>query len=152
MRTVRSTLQRWNIRFLLKLNCRKKVLYFALNFLPWEFLLIKKLDFEKTKTTQYTTFKIDIIKKVLDFLISKFLLTKISREGNRVRFRCSNSALDWSGQKSSVVALTKYPIHKFKPVQQRIQHALRAYCSNLFFAENVVKQKDVLLFPYSARK
>ena len=35
----------------LKLNYRKKVFYFALNFLPWEFLLIKKLDFEKTKTT-----------------------------------------------------------------------------------------------------
>ena len=33
----------------LKLNYRKKVFYFALNFLPWEFLLIKKLDFEKTK-------------------------------------------------------------------------------------------------------
>jgi hypothetical protein len=31
----------------LKLNYRKKVSYFALNFLPWEFLLIKKLDFAK---------------------------------------------------------------------------------------------------------
>ena len=29
----------------LKLNYRKKVFYFALNFLLWEFLLIKKLDF-----------------------------------------------------------------------------------------------------------
>ena len=37
--------------FLIKLNYRKKVFYFALNFLPWEFLLIKKLDFEKTKAT-----------------------------------------------------------------------------------------------------
>ena len=35
----------------IKLNYRKKVFYFALNFLPWEFLLIKKLDFEKTKAT-----------------------------------------------------------------------------------------------------
>ena len=26
--------------------------YFALNFLPWDFLLIKKLEIEKTKTTQ----------------------------------------------------------------------------------------------------
>ena len=34
-----------------KLNYHKKVFYFALNFLPWEFLLIKKLDFEKTKAT-----------------------------------------------------------------------------------------------------
>ena len=32
----------------LKLNYLKKVFYFALNFLPLEFLLIKKLDFEKT--------------------------------------------------------------------------------------------------------
>ena len=36
---------------ILKLNYRKKVFYFALNILPWEFLLIKKLDFEKTKAT-----------------------------------------------------------------------------------------------------
>ena len=35
----------------LKLNYRKKVFYFSLNFLPWEFLLIKKLEIEKTKTT-----------------------------------------------------------------------------------------------------
>ena len=35
----------------LKLNYRKKVFYFALYFLPWEFLLIQKLDFEKTKAT-----------------------------------------------------------------------------------------------------
>ena len=34
-----------------KLNYRKKVFYLALNLLPWEFLLIKKLDFEKTKAT-----------------------------------------------------------------------------------------------------
>ena len=39
------------IVFSVKLNYRKKVFYFALNFLPCEFLLIKKLDFEKTKTT-----------------------------------------------------------------------------------------------------
>ena len=37
--------------YTLKLNYRKKVFYFALNFLPWEFLLMKKLDFEKTKAT-----------------------------------------------------------------------------------------------------
>ena len=35
----------------LKLNYRKKIFYSALNFLPWEFLLIQILDFEKTKTT-----------------------------------------------------------------------------------------------------
>ena len=31
--------------YILKLNYRKKVFCFTLNFLPWEFLLIKKLDF-----------------------------------------------------------------------------------------------------------
>ena len=51
----------------LKLNYRMKVFYYALNFLPWEFLLIKKLDFEKTKVTWYKTFKTDIINVVIVF-------------------------------------------------------------------------------------
>ena len=63
----------------LKLNYRKKVFYFTLNFLPWEFLLIKKLDFEKTKTTLHTTFKTDIIKVVLVFSISNFFTNKNSQ-------------------------------------------------------------------------
>ena len=42
-------------------------IFFALNFLPWKFLLVKKLEIEKTKTTKYTTFKTDIIKVVLVF-------------------------------------------------------------------------------------
>ena len=54
---------------LLKLNYPKKVFCFAINFLPWEFLLIKKFDFQKTK---YTTFKTDLIKVVLVFSISNF--------------------------------------------------------------------------------
>ena len=53
----------------LKLNYRKKVFHFALNFLPWEILLIKKLDFEKT----------DIIKVILVFLISNFFINKNSQ-------------------------------------------------------------------------
>ena len=36
---------------LIKLSYSKKVFLFALNFLPWDFLLIKKLEIEKTKTT-----------------------------------------------------------------------------------------------------
>ena len=35
-------------------------IYFALNFLPWEFLLIKKLEIEKTKAT----FIISVLKVV----------------------------------------------------------------------------------------
>ena len=30
--------------------------FFALNFLPWEFLLIKKLEIKKTKSTEYNNF------------------------------------------------------------------------------------------------
>ena len=43
---------------------------------PRSFLLIKKLEIEKTKTTQYTTFKTDIIKVVLVFSISNFFTNK----------------------------------------------------------------------------
>ena len=39
------------VTFSLKLNYRKKVFHFTLNFLPWEFLLTKILDLKKTKTT-----------------------------------------------------------------------------------------------------
>ena len=38
-------------------------IFFALNFLPWEFLLLKKLEIEKTKTNLYTTFKTDTYNK-----------------------------------------------------------------------------------------
>ena len=41
-------------------------------------LLIKKFDFQKAKATQYTTFKTDIIKVVLVFLISNFFTNKNS--------------------------------------------------------------------------
>ena len=39
----------------------------------------KKLEIEKTKTTQYTTFKTDIIKVVLVFSISNFFTNKNSQ-------------------------------------------------------------------------
>ena len=47
-------------------------IFFALNFLPWESLLVKKLEIEETKTTNFTTFKTDVIKVVLVFSISNF--------------------------------------------------------------------------------
>ena len=60
-------------------------IFFALNFLPWEFLLVKKLEIEKIKTT----FMISVLKVVylvvLVFSISNILLIKIPREENRVR-------------------------------------------------------------------
>ena len=42
-------------------------IFFALNYLPWEFLSVKKLEIEKTKTTKHTTFKTDVIKNGLSF-------------------------------------------------------------------------------------
>ena len=56
---------------------------FALNFLPWEFLLVKKLEIEKTKTTKYSTFKTDIIKVVLVILISN-LFTNENSQGRKL--------------------------------------------------------------------
>ena len=44
-----------------------------------KFLLVKKLEIEKTKTTEYTTFKTDIIKVVLVFSISNFFTNKKSQ-------------------------------------------------------------------------
>ena len=38
-------------------------IFFALNFLPWKFLLVKKMEIEKTKTTKYTTFKTETYNK-----------------------------------------------------------------------------------------
>ena len=71
----------WHQRFrkVLKANLREKVLFLR-NSLGY--FLIKKLDFEKTKPTQYLTFKTDITKVGLVFLISTFLLRKFVREGN----------------------------------------------------------------------
>ena len=64
-------------------------IFFALNFLSWECVLIKN------KTTKYTTVKTDITKVVSVFRFPTFLLIKIPREENWMRFNCSNSALLW---------------------------------------------------------
>ena len=42
----------------IKAELPKVGIFFALNFLPWEFLSIKKLKIEKTKTAQYTTLRL----------------------------------------------------------------------------------------------
>ena len=87
----------------LELNYRKQVFYLALKFLPWEFLFVKKLDFEKTKTTQYTTFKTDIIKVILVFRFPTFLLTKIRD------FRESDHAFKTSANFSRFLTPTPLP-------------------------------------------
>ena len=61
---------------------REKVFFSRTDFLPWEILCIKKLDSEKTKPTQYSTFKTDITKVGLVFSISNFFIDKKLREGN----------------------------------------------------------------------
>ena len=53
--------------------------FFALNFLTWEFLLVKKLEVQENKTNQFTTFKIDILKMVLVFSISNIFANKNSQ-------------------------------------------------------------------------
>ena len=64
----------------------------ALNFLPWEFSLVKKLDFEKNKNTEYTTFKTDIIKVVLVFLISNFF-TNVKQKFPGKEIECGLAAV-----------------------------------------------------------
>ena len=85
----------WMGRFgpCIKAELQQTGIFFPLNLLPLDFLSKKTLEIEKTKTALYTTFKTGIIKVVLVFWFSMFLLTKIPREGNWVRFSCSNSAL-----------------------------------------------------------
>ena len=64
---------------------RKKVLVSRTDFLPWKLLLIKKLDFEEIKPTWYSTFKTDITKVGLVFLISNFFIDEISQGRKSVR-------------------------------------------------------------------
>ena len=52
-----------------------------LNFLPWEFLLVKKLEIEKPKTT-IISFENCILGGLTFFRSPTFLLIKILREGN----------------------------------------------------------------------
>ena len=74
-RTVFFWIDYWREKSMLCWICYTKAelllegIFFALNFLPWEFLLVKKLEIEKTKTTNYTTFKTDLVKVVLVFSI-----------------------------------------------------------------------------------
>jgi hypothetical protein len=61
-----------------------------------EVLLVKKLEIEETKTTWKSTFKTDMIKVGLVFLISNFFITKTSLANKWTRKKipsCSNSAL-----------------------------------------------------------
>ena len=73
--------------FHLKANVCKKVLFSQKDILPGEILLIKKLDFEKTKLTYYIQILklICIIKMVLVFSISNFFTNKNSQERKSVR-------------------------------------------------------------------
>ena len=52
---------------------------FLIHLFAGEILLLKMLEIEETKTTQYTTFKTDILKVVLVFSISNFFTNKYSQ-------------------------------------------------------------------------
>ena len=69
---------------LIKAELLLEGIFFALNFLPWQFLLIKKLEIEKIKTIKYTTFKTDTLKVVLIFSISNFFTNK-NCQGRKLR-------------------------------------------------------------------
>ena len=51
-----------------------------------EILLVEKLEMEETKTTQYSTFKTDIIKVGLGFSISNFFINIIYHANKWMRF------------------------------------------------------------------
>ena len=57
---------------------------------------MKELEIEETKTTQYSTFKTDIIKVGLVFSISNFFIAKTSLANN------------WRSFSSSYLALVQY--------------------------------------------
>ena len=54
-------------------------IFFALNFLPWEFLLVKKLEIEKTKTIFIISVLRFVYLVVLVFWISNFFTNKNSQ-------------------------------------------------------------------------
>ena len=68
---------------------REKVLFSPTDFLPWESLLIKKLDFEETNPTLVFNFKTDITKVGLVFSISNFFIKNISEKEICSRFSSS---------------------------------------------------------------
>ena len=61
-------------------------IFFLIHLFAREILLLKKLENEETKTTQYSTFKTDVIKVGLVFSISNFFITKISHANKWMRF------------------------------------------------------------------
>ena len=71
---------------LLKPNSRKKAFFFGNQLFAWWILLIKKLEIEKTKLTQYSTFKTVIVKVGLVFSISNFFINKIYQANNWGKF------------------------------------------------------------------
>ena len=71
----------------------KRRYFFLVHLFAREKLLMKKMEIEETKTTQYSTFKTDILKVGLVFSISNFFIYKCSLVNKWMSFSCSNSAL-----------------------------------------------------------
>ena len=84
------------LRYLLKSSKAELLqvgIFFLIHLFAREILLIKKLEIEETKTTQYLTFKTEIIKVGLVFSISNFFIKKSSLANRWMSFSYSNSAL-----------------------------------------------------------
>ena len=75
--------------------------------LPLIILLIKKLEFGKTKPTQYSTFKTDIMKVGLVFSISNFFTNKVS------------DANKWSAFKLQEFSFNKKKLFSIKMVGEK---------------------------------
>ena len=73
----------WKLLYLAKAELLQVGNFFALNFLPWEVLLMKKLEIDKAKPTCYISFKRCILVglSLLDFQLF-YEKKKIPREGN----------------------------------------------------------------------
>ena len=77
-----------------KAKLQKEGIFFLIHLFARDILLMKKLKIEETKTaTYYSTFKTDIMKMGLVFLISNFFINKSSLANKLMSSRCSNSAL-----------------------------------------------------------
>ena len=84
------------------LNKAKLLLLRLIHLFASEVLLVKQLEIEETKTTQYSTFKTDVIKMGLVFSIFNFFITKPSLANEWIRKKipaCSNSTLVIEGMK-----------------------------------------------------
>ena len=98
-------------------------IFFALKFLP---LSINKLEIEKTKNTQYTTFKTDIIKVVLVSSISNFFTDKNSRQCNLAALRLVKRFIPIT---KNTVLFSQY--HNSQESSSKVAQSLVTWCNEI---------------------